>query len=94
MRATLGFLRVPATEPELQLLHRWLDSWPGVRWIAVTMRADGHALTLTRAASRWTAAFTFVGRSHLPRAAPSGLATMPTPWQAVQWAAWQVVERR
>ena len=30
LRAALGFLRLPPTEPELQLLHRWLDSWRGV----------------------------------------------------------------
>jgi hypothetical protein len=25
LRAALGFLRLPPAEPELQLLHRWLD---------------------------------------------------------------------
>jgi hypothetical protein len=93
LRAALAFLHVAPAEPELQLLHRWLDSWHGVRWLAITMRAEGHALRLTHGASRWTATFTFVGKSNLPLAAPSGLATMPTPWGATQWAAWQVVER-
>jgi hypothetical protein len=91
--AALGFVRVPPTEPELQLLHRWLDSWPGVRWIATSMRAEGHALTLKRTPPGWTATLTFTGNTNLPPAAPSGLATMPTPWEAVQWAARQVVER-
>ena len=93
LRAVLGFTHVAPIAPELQLLHRWLDSWPGVRWVALAMRGEGHALRLTRGAGGWTAAFTFVGKSNLPPAAPSGLATMPTPWAATQWAAWQVVER-
>jgi hypothetical protein len=28
LRATLGFLQLKPTEPELQMLHRWLDNWP------------------------------------------------------------------
>jgi hypothetical protein len=27
LRAALAFLRLPPTEPELRLLHRWLDTW-------------------------------------------------------------------
>jgi len=69
------------------------DSWPGLRWIATSMRAEGHALTLQRAPAGWTATLTFIGNTNLPPAAPSGLATMPTPWEAAQWAARQVVER-
>jgi hypothetical protein len=30
LRAAIGFALVPPTEPELRLLHRWLDSWRGV----------------------------------------------------------------
>jgi hypothetical protein len=28
--AALGFLRLPPTEPELVMLHHWLDTWTGV----------------------------------------------------------------
>jgi hypothetical protein len=28
--AALGFLQLPAAQPELHLLHRWLDTWTGV----------------------------------------------------------------
>jgi hypothetical protein len=30
LRAAVGFALAPATEPELRLLHRWLDSRRGV----------------------------------------------------------------
>jgi len=29
-RAAVGFALVPPTEPELRLVHRWLDCWRGV----------------------------------------------------------------
>jgi hypothetical protein len=28
--AVVGFALVPPTEPELHLLHRWLDTWRGI----------------------------------------------------------------
>jgi hypothetical protein len=30
LRTAVGFALVPPTEPELRLLHRWLDSWRGM----------------------------------------------------------------
>jgi len=30
LRAALGFAVVPRDEPELKLLHRWLDCWRGI----------------------------------------------------------------
>jgi hypothetical protein len=30
LRAAVGFALVPTDQPELRLLHRWLDSWRGV----------------------------------------------------------------
>jgi hypothetical protein len=38
LRAALAFLRLPPTEPELQLLHRWLDTWTGVGLITVRQK--------------------------------------------------------
>jgi hypothetical protein len=35
LRAAVGFALVPPTEPELRVLHQWLDCWRGVgdeRW--------------------------------------------------------------
>jgi hypothetical protein len=39
--AALGSLAVDAGAPELQLLHRWLDSWTGVGLIAVGLHRQG-----------------------------------------------------
>ena len=34
LRAALGFLQLVPREPELRLLHRWLDTWRGVGVLA------------------------------------------------------------
>jgi hypothetical protein len=94
LTAALAFARLSPQMASLRTLHAWLDSWAGIRWIAAAMRAEHHALTLTRNADRWTAALRYVGPTQLPDAAPSGLATMPKPWKAVQRAAWTVARRR
>ena len=92
--AALGFCRAAPRTSALTGVASWLDSWAGVRAIAMVLRRRHHALTLeSRARDGWTAVFRYVGPTPLPKAAPSGLATGPTPWQAVQWAAWQVVRR-
>jgi hypothetical protein len=92
--AGLGFRRVAPLTSARTGLAAWLDSWEGVRAIAMALRAEHQALTLeSRAGDGWTAVFRYVGPTQLPKAAPSGLATGPTPWLAVQWAAWMVARR-
>jgi hypothetical protein len=91
--AVLGLVQLPQQTPELRVLHGWLDTWAGVRWIAKEMHVQRHRLTLRRGSSGWVATFHFIGKSNLPPAAPSGLAVMPTPWEATRWAAWQVLQR-
>ena len=34
LRAALGFLSIEPREPELRLVHRWLDSWSGIGYVA------------------------------------------------------------
>jgi hypothetical protein len=49
---------VPPTEPELQLVHRWLDSWRGVGDVVRGMARQGWDLQLTECdAAHWRATF-------------------------------------
>jgi hypothetical protein len=41
LAAALGFVQLAPGAPELQLLHRWLDSWRGVGDIAVGTHRPG-----------------------------------------------------
>jgi hypothetical protein len=79
LRAALGFLRVPATEPELRLLHRWLDTWEGVGLITVGVERQGYRLTLSRIAEGECGA----QFSMRPMWDSAGYGVAPTPWRAV-----------
>jgi hypothetical protein len=50
LRVALAFLRLPPTEAELVLLHRWLDSWSGLGLIAVGVERHGFRLSLSHIA--------------------------------------------
>jgi hypothetical protein len=90
LRATLGFLRLPPTEPELQLLHCWLDNWTGVGLITVGVERRGMRLSLSHIADdEWRAVF--MGENAL--LAPRGFGVAATPWQAVQRAAWMAFKK-
>ena len=84
LTAGLGFAQVAARTPELEMLRDWLNSWPGVRWTAVAVRSEHQVLVLRRRPDGWMATFTCTGPTKLPKAAPSGLGTAPTPGLAVQ----------
>jgi hypothetical protein len=45
--AALGFLQLKPIEPELRMLHRWLDSWTGVGLITVGVERQGLRLSLS-----------------------------------------------
>ena len=90
LRATRGFLRLPPTEPELQLLHRWLDTWTGVGLITAGVERRGMRLSLSHIADEeWRAVF--MGENAL--LAPRGFGVAPTPWRAVQRAAWEALRK-
>jgi hypothetical protein len=85
LRAALAFLRLPPTEPELQLLHRWLDNWTGVGLITAGVERQGMRLSLSNIADEeWRAVF--MGENAL--LAPRGFGVAATPWRAVQRPAW------
>ena len=90
LRAALAFLRLPPTEPELRLLHRWLDTWTCVGLITAGVERHGMRLSLSHIADdEWRAMF----MDDNPRLAPRGFGVATTPWRAVQQAAWIALKR-
>jgi len=45
LRAALGFLQLPPRAPELQLLHRWHDTWIGLGQVVGGVERRGCAAT-------------------------------------------------
>ena len=46
--AALGFLSLEPCEPELRLVHQWLDSWSGIGHTVAGMARQGYDLELRR----------------------------------------------
>jgi hypothetical protein len=95
LRAALGFvtLRTAPADPALHELRSWLDSWRGIGAIAAGMAHQGYDLQLTRYDERgWRATFYTSGMEHSATSA-TGSAWEPTPWHAVEGAAWEALRR-
>ena len=91
LTAALAFLQLPPRAPELLMLHRWLDNWRGIGHIVVGMERMGYGLSFKKygnGACAWVAQFT-----DDPMTSAAGFGSGPTPWAAVQQAAWQAVKR-
>jgi hypothetical protein len=52
LRAALTFLRLPPTQPELQLLHRTFDNWHGLGLMTVGVERQGMRLSTVVVAHR------------------------------------------
>lgn len=48
LRAALGFTSLEPRDPELRLLHHWLDSWSGIGHVVAGMARQGYDLELRR----------------------------------------------
>jgi len=76
---------MPSRDRSLHALRTWLDSWPGIRRVAVGMHRQGFDLQLTQYDEHgWRATFYM---EHSPTSA-TGTAWERTPLRAVQVAAW------
>ena len=87
VHAALGFLSLEPRAPEVRLLHRWLDSRPGIGHVVAGMARQGYDLELRRYDGQgWRAMFFPSGFEHslTPHA---GSAWAQSPWEAVQRAA-------
>jgi hypothetical protein len=88
LRAALVALRIKQDEPELRLMHRLLDTWNGIGLITVGVKRLGYRLLLSHIADdEWRAQF-----MENAMWAPRGFGVAPTPWRAVQMAAWAAVK--
>jgi hypothetical protein len=75
--------------PPLADCRHWLDCWSGVGLVAAGMARQGFDLELTRFGGEgWRATFSPAGRAH---SVAVGSAWEPTPWRAVQRAAWDTL---
>lgn len=91
LTAVLAFAQLPPHVPELQLLHRWLDSWRGIGQIAEGMHRQGWDLQLTEYGDgQWRATFYVTGQAH---SIVGGSAWEPTPWAGAQRAAWHALNK-
>jgi hypothetical protein len=87
LRAAVGFALVSADQPELRLLHGWLDSWRGIGDIVAGMARHEYDLELRRYNGRgWRAMFFPSGFEH-SLTSHAGGAWARSPWEAVQKAA-------
>jgi hypothetical protein len=88
LRAALAAVLVRDNAPELRLVREWLNSWSGIGLIIAGMTHQGWDVQLTAYVARdWRANFFPVGIAH---SIVGGSAWEPTPWRAVQRAAWGV----
>jgi hypothetical protein len=89
LRTALGFLALEPREPELRLLHRWLDCWRGVGDVVAGMARQGYRLHLTNIdAGTWRVTF-----SRDAMSAAESFGADRTAWGAVQRAAWEALKK-
>jgi len=89
--AALGFLALEPKASELRLLHRCFDTWRGVGDVVAGMARQGYDLELRRYDGQgWRALFFVAGQAH---SIVGATAWEPTPWRAVQRAAWETLKR-
>ena len=85
--AALGFLEIAwrGFTPAVGALHQWMHSWQGLGAVVMGMSAQGFDVELRQFPGAWRATFYPTGIAH---SIVHGTAYEPTPWRAVQRAAW------
>ena len=93
LTAALGFALLPFETPPAPVaaLHAWLSTWSGIGHVTHGMARQGYDLSLTRYDGLgWRATFYATGMEHSATSA-TGSAFEPTPFRAVQAAAWRTL---
>ncbi len=90
MTAALGFHRLDLKDPAAKALAGWLDSWKGLGAVTDGMLRQGFETDLTGGPDGWSA--TFLKTRPIGGVEVVGSAHEPTPWRAVQRAAWQALQ--
>ena len=93
LTAALGFTVLDPRERELRLLHAWLDTWRGVGDVVTGMKRQGYEVSLgDHGSGQWIAVF-YQGHGGYQPLEAAGAAQAPTPWSAVQRAAWEALNK-
>jgi len=93
LTSALGFALLDPREPELCLLHSWLDSWRGIGDIVTGMKRQGYEVSLgDHGSGQWIAVF-YQGHGGYQPLEAAGTAQAPTPWSAAQRAAWEALNK-
>jgi hypothetical protein len=93
LTSALGFalLDFDTPPPPVRALHAWLSTWSGIGHVSHGMARQGYDLSLTRYdALGWRATFYASGVEHSATSA-TGSAFEPSPFRAVQAAAWRAL---
>ncbi len=78
---------------ELVMLQAWLDTWSGLGAIVVGMQRHRYDLSLKHDRNGWRA--TFLHQSHVLHPwVGQVLHWWPTPWRAMQEAAWRALNEQ
>jgi hypothetical protein len=91
LTAALAFLRLPLRTSALRALHAWLDNWRGIGHVVVGMDRLGLRVSLKKYGNGEGARGAMFNRDVMTSA--DGFGSGPTPWRAVQQAAWVVMKR-
>jgi hypothetical protein len=93
LTAALGFTLLEPRAHEFGLLQSWISNWTGIGHIVVGMKRHGYKVSLGDHGGQWIAVF-YEGHGGYEPLRAAGTAQAPTPWRAVQRAAWEALNKQ